>query len=162
MDDSAVFLSLGSNLGDRKTNIQSALRRLEDSGVRPVSISSFYETEPVGDLNQPEFINIVCSVNTSLSPFELLDLCQEIERISGRKNKGDSSPRCLDIDILLYGNRSISSPGLTVPHPRMYRRNFVLIPLREIQPEFVNPGTGQGIDQLIKENGDPSWVRISS
>ena len=161
MDDSTVLLSLGSNLGDRKANIHSALRKLGDSGVNLVSISSFYETEPVGDLDQPEFMNIVCAANTSIPPFKLLDLCQEIEKISGREKKGDSSPRCLDIDILLYGNRIIYSPRLTLPHPRMYRRNFVLIPLREIQPEFVNPVTGLGIDQLIKESGDKSWVKVS-
>ncbi len=161
MSDSVVLLSLGSNLGDRKANIQSSLQQLADSGVQPLSVSSFYETEPVGDRNQPEFINIVCIVSTALSPFELLDLCQKLEKKSGRKTKGDSSPRDLDIDILLYGDKIISSPRLTLPHPRMYRRNFVLIPLREIQPKFVNPCTGQGIDQLIEESGDMSWVRIT-
>ncbi|MFH1965219.1 MAG: 2-amino-4-hydroxy-6-hydroxymethyldihydropteridine diphosphokinase [Acidobacteriota bacterium] len=160
MNNADVYLSLGSNLGDRKKNIQSALKRLVSSGVKAVSVSSFYESEPVGDREQPAYINIVCVVETTLSPFELLDLCQEIEKISGRTSKGDSAPRCIDIDILLHGSAEISSLRLTVPHLRMYRRNFVLIPLKEIQPDFMRPDTGRGIDQLIKECGDQSWVKI--
>lgn len=160
MNNDDVFLSLGSNLGDRKKNIQSALKRLGSSGVKAVSVSSFYETEPVGGREQPAYINIVCVVETTLSPFELLDLCLKIEKISGRTSKSDSAPRCIDIDLLLHGNARISSRRLTVPHPRMYRRNFVLIPLREIRPQFMSPKTGQGIDQLIKKCGDRSWVKI--
>ena len=161
MNNPAVFLSLGSNMGDRKKNISSALRNLEEAGVSMLSVSSFYETEPLGNRDQPPFINIVCKAETSLSPFDLLELCQKIEIISGRTKKGDGSPRVIDIDILQQENTSISSERLTLPHPAMYRRNFVLIPLREIEPGFINPETGQGIDQLIRESGDTSWVILS-
>ena len=162
MNYTDVFLSLGSNLGNRKQNISAALEQLEDSGVNLVSVSSYYETEPVGDRDQPAYINITCRVETKLSPFELLDLCQKTEKISGRTSKGDSASRCLDIDILLHGSTSISSRRLTIPHPRMFRRNFVLVPLKEIHPGFVNPETGQGIDQLVEESGDKSWVKKTS
>lgn len=159
MNTPGVFLSLGSNLGDREKNIRSALEKLEEGGVAMLSVSSFYETEPVGNRDHPPFINIVCKVETSLSPFDLLNLCQEIERSSGRRNKGDGSPRVIDIDILIHGESRIFTPRLTLPHPGIYRRNFVLIPLREIEPGFINPETGQGIDQLIRESGDCSWVK---
>lgn len=162
MKESAVLLSLGSNLGDRKKHIKSALKKLEASGLKILSVSSYYETEPVGKPGQPPFINIVCRAETSHSPFVLLDICQEIETVSGRMNKGDGSPRTIDIDILMHGKAKISTQRLTLPHPGMYLRNFVLIPLREIHPEFVDPDTGQGIDQLILESEDHSWVKRSS
>jgi len=160
--NSEILLSLGSNLGPRAENIREALRKLEESGVRIISVSSLYETEPVGAPGQPDYINAVCRAETELPPLSLLELCQAIERGAGRTRKGDGSPRCIDIDILVHGEAEMDGPGLTLPHPGMYRRRFVLVPLREILPGFRQPGSGKDIDRLIEECGDPSWVRIKA
>ena len=153
-----IFLSLGSNLGERKKNILAALDRLSGKGINLKTVSSFYETESVGDISHPAYINIVCRATTSLSPYALLDQCQEVERNLGRKRKGDRSPRCIDIDILFYGEKQISTSCLTAPHPELHKRNFVLVPLKEICPEFINPVTGEHIDEMIEKCTDKSWV----
>ena len=155
---STVFLSLGSNLGRRREIIGKALEMLSARGVGISSISSFYETEPVGDAGLPLFINIVCRAATCLNPLELLETCQEVEWNLGRLSKGDQAPRPIDIDILFFNDRKIETLRLTVPHRDLHKRNFVLLPLKEISPDFVNPVTGEHIDEMIEKCEDRSWV----
>ncbi len=161
MKNARVLLSLGSNLGDRKGNINSALELLELSGVRLSSVSSFYETEPVGNRDQPDYLNIACIAETGLPPFDFLDLCLEIEKKGGRSGKGDMSPRRIDIDILQFGEIEVRSARLTLPHPEMARRRFVLVPLREIMPDFTHQLSGKNIKRLLEECGDRSSVRLA-
>lgn len=160
MGMNTIILSLGSNIGEREEQIDEALRSLRENGAAPAMVSSRYETAPVGLPGQPDFINIACTIATSLSPFELLDLCEDIERKAGRTCKGDSAPRILDIDIVFFGQVSVSSGRLILPHPEACRRRFVLLPLREILPEFVHPLTGERIDALIKKCPDKSRIRL--
>jgi len=159
-DQKTVFLSLGSNLGKRKKNILQALDLLSQHEVSIDTVSPFFETEPVGDSAHPLFLNIVCRASTQLPPYRLLEACQEVEWNLGRNRKGDHSPRCIDIDILFYSDLVLSSSLLKIPHPELGRRNFVLLPLREMDQDFVNPITGEKIDEMIERCEDESWVRI--
>ena len=140
-----VYLSLGSNLGDRRDNLTSAVARLERAYMTVRRTSSLYETEPIDLTEQPWFLNIVLEgeVNVS-SPFELLDATQEIERDLGRTREGSvhRGPRVIDIDILLFGESVVTDERLTIPHPRMTVRRFVLEPLVEIAPDVRHPETG--------------------
>jgi len=135
-----VYLSLGSNLGDRRATLEAALRALEAPGdVRITRRSSLYETVPMGKTDQPNFYNLVVEVETALSPEVLLDRCQEVERALGRVRGERWGPRTVDVDILLYDRDMVSSERLIVPHPEMLRRRFVLEPLIEIAPDAVRP-----------------------
>lgn len=135
-----AFLSLGSNLGDRRSTLEAALRALEaSSDVRIIRRSSLYETAPVGKTDQPDFYNLVVQVETALSPEALLDRCQEIERALGRVRDERWGPRTADVDILLYDRHTVHTERLIVPHPEMLRRRFVLDPLLEIAPDAVLP-----------------------
>lgn len=140
-----VFLALGSNLGDRRQNLESALAALGVGGVRIVQRSAFYETEPQEFKEQPWFINMVVETETSFFPIQLLTLLQRIEREMGRirgREAVPKGPRTIDIDILLYGKTVLDMPQLTIPHPRMSERRFVLEPLTEIAPDLRHPVTG--------------------
>ncbi|MBF0478179.1 MAG: 2-amino-4-hydroxy-6-hydroxymethyldihydropteridine diphosphokinase [Candidatus Omnitrophica bacterium] len=128
-----VFLSFGSNLGDRTQNIRIAITGLSQHGVQLIRCSSFIETDPVGGPPQPKYINAAAAVETDLSPHELLKLIHVIEHELGRVRTTVNGPRTIDIDILLYDNIKIQSDELTIPHPRMNERDFVLKPLKEIQ-----------------------------
>lgn len=134
-----VFLSLGSNLGDREANLVAALRLLDAEGVRLVRQSSWYETEPVGFTEQPRFLNLVVEVRTGLDPLGLLRCAQRVELALGRVRGVRWGPRTVDVDVLLYGRRVVRTPELVVPHPRMRERAFVLVPLCEIAPDLVLP-----------------------
>jgi len=138
-----AYLSLGSNLGDRGEHLRRAIAELP--GVRKTS--SIYETEPADFVHQPWFLNCVVEVETDLPPVEFLHSLQAIERKHGRVRKTPSGPRTLDIDILFYGDQTISTPELTVPHPRLAARRFVLEPLAEIAPRF-RPMLDQTPDHL--------------
>ena len=145
-----AYLGLGSNLGSREDNLSRALALLA-AKVKLEAISSVYETEPVGYKEQPLFLNLVCRIATVLSPEELLHLAKEIEVGMGRVASFVNAPRPIDIDILVYGNRSIETQELTVPHPRLKDRAFVLIPLAEIAPDLVVPGLRKSIARLATE-----------
>lgn len=135
-----AYLSIGSNEGNKKENLETAVRLLQEvPGLSIKKISSFYETEPWGGVVQDYFLNQVLEIETSLEPLELLHCCQEIEREMGRKRKIHWGPRIIDIDILSYGNIKINSAELILPHPYMEEREFVLAPLREIAPDFILP-----------------------
>lgn len=135
-----VYLSLGSNVGDRKANLASAVKILEkNKQIKIIDISSVYETEPEDYLDQEKFYNTVLSVETNLSPLELLNECQLIENLLKRERIIEKGPRTIDIDILLYGNQEIDNEKLKIPHPLMTKRAFVLIPLLEIEPSLTLP-----------------------
>jgi len=142
-----VYLSLGSNLGDRRANLKKALRLLGEC-LEIAHVSSVYDTEPVGVGEQPRFLNLVCRVNTDIGPMQLLSLIKGIESSMGRDLSRRNSPRIIDIDIIFYGDTIIESPELIIPHSRMRERAFVLVPFAEIAPEVVHPLSGERIDEL--------------
>ncbi len=131
-----VYLGLGSNLGDRLENIQSAMTLLEADGVNILKKSTILETDPVGTVPQGKFLNAVIKVRTQLSPEMLLSLCQSIEKELGRVRGVPNGPRPIDLDILLYARITMDTPQLKIPHPRMFERDFVMNPLNEIEPDL--------------------------
>lgn len=156
---SRAFLSLGSNLGDRATTLDAALRALERPGdVQVLRRSSLYETAPVGRAGQPDFYNLVVEVETRLGPEALLDRCQDVERSLGRVRRERWGPRTVDIDILLYDRRAIRTDRLIIPHPEMLRRRFVLEPLLEIAPAVTLPD-GTPVAPRLEEVADQAARR---
>ena len=133
-----VYLSLGSNIGDRAANLQSAIEELSRFG-KVAAVSSFYETEPVEFTKQPLFLNCAVSLDTEKTPGQLLRALLEIERTMGRLRTQQKGPRKIDIDILLFGDSSVNTATLTIPHPAMHERRFVLDPLAEIAPDARHP-----------------------
>lgn len=145
---SEVYLGLGSNIGERKGNIESALSLLGEK-VNILDKSSYYETEPVGFKDQPWFLNIVIRVQTDLSPKELLAFNQSIEKKMKRVKSILNGPRIIDVDILTYDNIKIESEDLIIPHPRMHERAFVIVPMFEIAPKIIINGIA--IKDIIKD-----------
>lgn len=151
---SKAYLSLGSNLGDREKTLTQAVKDLQaNPHIRVEQVSSWYETEPVGKVDQPWFLNGVVEITTDLSPRELLLECQKIENLHGRVRNEKWGPRTLDIDILLYDDLKIQTQELTIPHPRMKERTFVLVPLAELVPHLVLPD-GTCIRETLQENSE--------
>ncbi len=148
-----AYLSLGANLGDREANLTSALHRLAETGVIVRRVSSLYETAPVGGPPQPPYLNLAVEVGTALSPRELLRLCLAIEAELGRVRTEHWGPRTLDIDLLLYEGVTSDGPELTLPHPRLAERQFVLAPLAEIAPDLRLPD-GRTAAEAV-DPGDP-------
>jgi 2-amino-4-hydroxy-6-hydroxymethyldihydropteridine diphosphokinase len=142
-----AYLSLGSNVGDRAANLHSAIQRLEDVG-RVRAISSFYETEPVEFTAQPWFLNCALALETTKMPRRLLASLLDLERSMGRRRIQSKGPRTIDLDILLFADAVIHAPGLTIPHPALAERRFVLEPLAEIAPDVVHPVLHQTIRAL--------------
>lgn len=138
---SVVYLGLGSNVGDRAAHLRAAVEMLRDRGIEVDAVSSAYETEPVGEvLDQPDFLNAAVRVRTELEPQALLDLCKEIEAERGRSlDAPRHSPRPLDVDLLLLGDLELSTDRLTLPHPEVTSRRFVLAPLLELDPDLALP-----------------------
>jgi 2-amino-4-hydroxy-6-hydroxymethyldihydropteridine diphosphokinase len=142
------YIGLGANLGDREANLRAALERLAELGG--LRVSSFRETDPVGITDQPRFVNAVAELETDLAAVALLERLLEIERQLGRDRSREErwGPRSIDLDLLLYGDEVIDEPGLTVPHPRLAERRFVLEPLHELAPDLVLPD-GRRIRDLL-------------
>jgi 2-amino-4-hydroxy-6-hydroxymethyldihydropteridine diphosphokinase len=142
-----VYLSLGSNVGDRAANLRTAINRVSSLGD-VMAVSSFYETEPVEFAAQPWFLNCAVELDTEKMPKQLLAGILDIEREMGRRRVQKKGPRTLDIDILLFGNSIIQTKGLTIPHPAMHERRFVLEPLAEIAPEARHPVIKRTVREL--------------
>ena len=153
-----VYLSLGSNLGDRVASIRKAIERLGGSGIEVRRLSALYKTEPVDLRDQPWFVNCAAEADTDLMPLQMLKKLKAIERALGRRAGIPKGPRTMDIDILLYGDTIMQSTQLTIPHPRLAQRRFVLVPLREIAPGVRHPVTRRTILEMLEEVKDPSQV----
>jgi 2-amino-4-hydroxy-6-hydroxymethyldihydropteridine diphosphokinase len=155
------YLGLGSNVGDRRGNLQSAVRALPGHGVEVLGSSSVYETEPVGDvLDQPDFLNACVRVRTALAPEDLLDACKAVERELGRVAGGvRHGPRPIDVDLLLLGDETYRSERLALPHEQVTSRRFVLVPLLELAPDLRVPGAGRAADALAALGEDAAVRR---
>ena len=146
-----AYVGLGANLGDREASIRDALRLLaERPGVTVTAVSSLRETDPVGRLDQPRFLNGAAELDTTLRPRELLAALLDVEQELGRVRGERWGPRTIDLDLLLYGAERIDEPGLTVPHPRLHERRFALEPLAELAPNLDVPGRGRVSDLLAR------------
>jgi 2-amino-4-hydroxy-6-hydroxymethyldihydropteridine diphosphokinase len=159
------YLGLGSNVGDRRANLQAAIEDLWGHHVEALASSSVYETAPVGGVEQGDFLNACLRVETDLAPHAILHACKAVERALGRELDGPGyvhwGPRPIDVDILLIEDRVISEPDLSVPHPELTARRFVLVPLLELDAELVIPGAGRAADALAKLPEDGQAVRRS-
>ena len=146
-----IFIALGSNLENPKEQVKKGILSIKQiEGVRILNESNLYETPPVGILDQPNFVNAVIKINSNLGPYEILNELLNIENIAGRVRIDKNGPRTLDLDILLFNNLILNEKKLTIPHPRMHERLFVLIPLRDIDEAIVIPNHGAVIDIINK------------
>jgi 2-amino-4-hydroxy-6-hydroxymethyldihydropteridine diphosphokinase len=163
------YLGLGSNLGDRRAYLQAAIEDLWAHGVATLASSSVYETEPVGEVrDQPEFLNACVEIETALAPQPLLDACKAVEAALGRRAGGPRhGPRPIDVDVLLLEDTVVTSERLTIPHPALTSRRFVLVPLVELAPRLEIPGSGPAADALaalgpgrdVRRAGPPLEIR---
>lgn len=158
------YLGLGSNVGDRLEHLRSAVRRLGEHGVEVEAVSSVYETEPVGEVpDQPDFLNAAARVHTALEPERLLDVCKAIEAEEGRMFGGPrGGPRPLDLDLLLLGELELRTERLTLPHPQVTSRRFVLVPLLELDPGLALPGGTRLADALATLGSGQRVERIGA
>lgn len=147
-----AYVGLGANLGDREASLRAAVDGLEGTpGIEVVAVSSFRETDPVGYLDQPRFLNGAVGLETELTPRQLLEALLAVERSLGRTREGPRfGPRTIDLDLLAYGTEAVEEPGLTVPHPRLGERAFALEPLVELDPTLVLPGLG-ALETLLRK-----------
>ena len=155
-----IYLSLGSNVGDREEYLREAIEALASRGVRVARVSPVYETEPVDYREQGWFLNLVVEGETALAAEELLAQIAEIEEALGRVREVPKGPRTIDIDILFYGEEAIRTPSLELPHPRIAERRFVLAPLADLAPELRHPVTGRTVREMLEE-APPAIVRRS-
>jgi len=144
-----AFVGLGSNLGDRLAHLQLGVDSLARAPeVRVVAVSRVYETAPIGGPPQDAYLNAVVAIETTLAPHELLQACQQIEKLAARERAERWGPRTLDVDVLLLGGTQVDAPDLTIPHPRMWERGFVLAPLRDVAPDLVDANdTWEGVHE---------------
>lgn len=155
-----VYLSLGSNMGDRETHLARAIERLSSDDIRILRQSGIYETEPRDYKDQPWFLNQVLEAETSLYPKQLLNRTQRIERGLGRVPAHPKGPRPIDIDILFYGDSIVSAPGLEIPHARLADRRFVLEPLAELAPDLRHPRTRATVAEMLDQVRNQKVHRI--
>ena len=156
-----LILSLGSNIGDRKKNLELAISKIKVLVGRHIKSSSIYETEPWGYAGQRAFYNLVAAFHTNLLPPEILERIQTIEKELGRiRQENQYAERTIDIDILFYGSLIVDNKKLTIPHPKIAERKFVLVPLYEISPDFIHPVVGCSIKELLEKCNDQLAVRL--
>jgi 2-amino-4-hydroxy-6-hydroxymethyldihydropteridine diphosphokinase len=146
-----IYLGLGSNVGERERALRTALHLLEGQGVAAQRVSSLYLTEPVGGPPQDWFLNMVVAASYDRSPEELLAACLLVERALGRERRVRNGPRTMDIDVLLFGSEQRNQDGLTIPHPRLHERRFVLEPLAEIAPDLLHPVLQMTVGELLEK-----------
>lgn len=156
-----VFLGLGTNLGDRTGNLNTALKLLPEKGLKILAVSGIYETAAWGFTDQPDFLNLCLQARTDLNPGDLLDTLKILEKEIGRKESFHWGPRLIDIDILYYNNQIISEDNIRIPHPGIAQRDFVLAPLTEIAPDFINPLNHLSSSQML-ENLPANSARVFS
>jgi 2-amino-4-hydroxy-6-hydroxymethyldihydropteridine diphosphokinase len=157
-----AYVGLGANLRKPEEQVRAAVEELAMLGnTRLAAVSSLYRTAPVGYVDQPDFINAVACVETLLTPRELLDGLLAIERRYGRVREFANAPRTLDLDVLLYGEREVHEAGLTIPHPRMHERAFVIVPLAEIAPDALVPGRGRA-SELLQQVDSGAVAKLES
>jgi 2-amino-4-hydroxy-6-hydroxymethyldihydropteridine diphosphokinase len=155
-----AYVALGANLGDAAAAVEAAIAALGRlPSTRLAARSSLYRTAPAGYAEQPDFINAVAALDTELPPRALLDALLALEHAQGRTRDFPNAPRTLDLDVLLYGTQAVRAPGLTIPHPRMHERAFVLVPLAEIAPDAELPGHGRAAD-LVRRLAPGGIARI--
>jgi len=153
-----VYLSLGSNIGKRLRNLQTAIKRLREIGFDIIKSSAIYKTDAWGVTDQPNFLNLILKGKTKLSPKELLKEIKRIEKEIGRKPTKKWGPRVIDIDILFYDKKVFKSNVLTIPHPQLHKRAFVLIPLKEIAPRLIHPLIKKTVSQMLNNLNDNNSV----
>lgn len=158
MASSSVYIGLGSNLGDRRAQVEQGLDALDRSGFAVARRSGLYLTEPVDAPPQEWFVNAVAEGRTALSPEDLLGTCLEVERSLGRERRVHHGPRTLDLDILIYGEELRDGPALVLPHPHLHQRRFVLVPLNELAPDLRHPRLGLSVRDLLARCPDDSRV----
>jgi 2-amino-4-hydroxy-6-hydroxymethyldihydropteridine diphosphokinase len=155
-----AFIGLGSNLEEPREQINTALSSLDDvSEIEVLKTSSFYQSKPLLGMTGPDYLNVVCKIETKLSALDLLSKCQQIENKQHRVREIRWGSRTIDLDILLYGDEVISTKDLSVPHPEMIKRNFVLLPLFEIEPELELPGYGK-LKELVRKVDSSSITKL--
>lgn len=155
-----TYIGLGSNLGDRAGNLLLAVRGLLEASMRVHRLSAIYETEPVGVEHADNYLNMAAEIHvTNITPEQMLARMIRIEYLLGRRNKFENSPRTVDLDLLFYGDLQTDTPFLTLPHPRLHRRRFVLVPLAELTPQLNHPIFNKTIEELLSESGDISKVK---
>lgn len=154
-----AYLLLGTNLGNLKQNLKNALASLEKNDIKILKISKIYRTKPWGKADQPDFLNMAVEVETSFSPQELLKILKGIEQKLKREKNEKWGPRIIDIDILFYGNRRINESDLIIPHPYFFERNFAIIPMADIAPDFIPPGQNKCIKE-VKAGVDSEGLEI--
>ena len=145
-----VFIALGSNVGDREVNIKTAIEKIRQRGIKVVKISDIIETEPYGYVDQPKFLNAVLQAETLLSPRELLNTLQEIEKEMGRERKIKWGPRNIDLDIIFYNGLIFNDEDLKIPHPDAHNRIFVIKPLAQIAEDFIHPVLKITVKEILK------------
>ena len=157
-----IYIGLGSNLGDRAGNLLLTIRAMTDAGLFVTRLSRIYETEAVETFPQPPFLNMVAelSVDSLTNPAHLMNRLLEVERSLGRTRDIAKGPRTIDLDLLLYGTETCDTPTLTLPHARLHRRRFVLVPLAELAPQLVHPRLNQTMAELLEKLDDDSEVKL--
>jgi len=155
------YLSLGSNVGERRDFLRNAIDSLKNhEQIRVLKESSVYESQPLENTDQPFFLNMVLAIATDLEPQELLSTVKQMETDLGRQEREENGPREIDIDIVFYSDQEINTDGLTIPHPKHHQRKFVLVPLSHIAPDFVCPVHQLSVEYALKQSADDSYIHL--